>query len=198
MRYVLLDQLYGQALKGLPVLGTPRETAQRFRAGTAQERARQITAFYVILGGSTGFAFGLTGLITAPVTVPANVASVAMLQLHLCATTAAASGHDPHDAAVREACVRCVLRNSNAEDADEAEEQEAQGFLARLRTKAVERGLRIGIEQAARFARRGARSLPLVGGLIGGVSDAYATGEIGRAAQAAFVSGRPPARRADA
>lgn len=191
MRYVVLDKLYDRALSGLPVLGTPRAMARRFEGKTLEARADRAVAFYTVMSGTAGFAFGITGLITVPVTVPANIASVALLQLHLCAALAVLHGRDPHDADVRAACIACVLRRSEAEHTGREEtsqpaEREKKSLLSRLTTKLLERGVRITAEQAGRLASRGARSLPLVGGLVGGTSDAYATGEVGRAARAAF------------
>lgn len=194
MRYVVLDKLYDRALSGLPVLGTPRAMARRFKEQSLEARTDRAVKFYTVLSGTAGFAFGVTGLVTVPVTVPANIASVALLQLHLCAAMAVLHGRDPREADVRATCIACVLQRSDAEQAGEEgserpAEREKKGLLARLTTKLLERGVRITAEQAGRLASKGARSLPLVGGLVGGTADAYATGEVGRAAQAAFEDG---------
>ncbi len=185
MKYAVLDRLYDQVLAGLPVLGTPEAVARRFQTLSAGDAARRLDASYTTLCGGAGFAFGLPGLLTAPVTVPANVAGVLLLQLHLCAATAAARGRDPHEAAVREACIACVMRRSDAD----SQRDETESLLARLGTKIVERGIRVAAEQAPRFLRHSARSLPLMGGVIGGATDAYATREVARAARAAFAPG---------
>lgn len=198
MKEAFLDPLYDVAIEGLPLLGTPDETASRFlaRSGSLEARAESMSATHLALCASTGFVCGLGGFLTLPITLPANVAGVAIIQLHLCASTALLSGLDPRAPEVRSRCVACLTGATV-----EAERDVPQEVLDRSAVKIAERGVRLLAEAAVGLAelagRLGARtvlarrlprrSLPVVGGVIGGISDLYSTQKVAAAARAAFL-----------
>ena len=206
MKSLLLKPLYNRAVDGLPVLGTPAETAGRFLAGpgTLHERAEEMTGTYSLLCGSTGFVFGLGGFLTLPVTLPANIIGVATLQLHLCAATAFMGGHDIHDDEVRARVIACLVSGADAEHLEETDE--ATEVFDRSAVKLAERGIRLLAEGAVGLATRATkwtatkvvtsrlprRSLPIVGGVIGGASDAYSTGKVAEVARRTFLEDTPP------
>ncbi len=206
MKSLLLKPLYNRAVDGLPILGTPAETAGRFLAGpgTLHERAEEMTGTYTLLCGSTGFVFGLGGFITMPITLPANIIGVATLQLHLCAATAFMGGHDLHDDDVRARVIACLVGDADAEELDEGDE--VTEVFDRSAVKLAERGIRFLAEGAVGLAARATkwtakkvvtsrfprRSLPIVGGVIGGASDAYSTGKVAEAARRTFLTDAPP------
>ena len=186
LRAALLKPLYAQALREWPLLGTPVAVAARYdRSGLSQtEAADELITYYTSLGGGAGFIFGAPGLVLAPVTLPVNIASVALLQLHMCAALATLGGFDAHSQAARELSIRCLLGEGNAT----VEQDEAKGVLWRVAAKAAERGVRTLGEQVVRRASHGVvRRLPFIGGLIGGMSDAVATRRVGEAARKAFL-----------
>ncbi len=205
MRSHVLRFLYNRAVGGLPVLGTPAETAGRFLSGpgTLAERAEEMSKTHVMLCASTGFVLGLPGFLMLPITLPTNLAGVALVQLHLAAATAFMGGHDPHDKAVRERAVACLLGRGTEEP---TEEDEAVEVIDRSAVKLAERGIRFLAEGAVGLATRAGRwgatkvvtrqlprrSLPLVGGVLGGASDAYSAGKVAEAARRAFLDVEPP------
>lgn len=184
MKNALFTSLYRRAVDGLPVLGTPADVVARLPEGSPAARAERLERLYVGLCSGTGFACGLPGYATMPFTVPANITGVALLQLHMCAAIALLDGRDLQDAGTREVCIDCVLdRLDHAPRRDEVE-----GVLERVGTKIAERGVRFVSEQAPQWlSRSGARSLPLVGGLVSGVADAYSTRRVGQEARRAFL-----------
>ncbi len=200
MRSHLLNPLYSRAVSGLPGLGTPAETAGRFLSGpgTLAERAEEMSKTHTMLCASTGFVCGLPGFFMLPVTLPANLVGVALVQLHLCAATAFMGGHDPHDKAVRDRAIACLLGRGEDEP---TEENEAVEVLDRSAVKLAERGIRLHAEGAVGLVSRASRwgvtkvvtrqlprrSLPIVGGVLGGASDAYSTGKVAEAARNAFL-----------
>lgn len=199
MKSLILSPLYDTALEGLPLLGTPQETAARHaaRPGSLRDRAAEMADVHVLLSASTGFVCGLGGFLTLPVTLPANVAGVALLQLHLCAATAALAAQDPLDPEVKARSLAC-LTDGDVEHARD----EAQEVLDRSIVKIAERGLRLLAEVAVGTAeiagrlgvhhalrqRLPRRALPLIGGFIGGASDLYATRRVARAARERFLA----------
>jgi hypothetical protein len=200
MKALLLKPLYRRALSGLPLLGTPAETAARYasRPGSLHERAEEMAAAHLALCASTGFVCGLGGFITLPVTLPTNIVGVALLQLHLCASTAFLGGHDPRDPSVRAQCIACLVGVGQSSD---DERDATQEVVDRSAVKVAERGLRLlaetAVGAATKASRWGAervikrqlprRSLPIVGGVLGGASDLYATRRVAEAAREAFL-----------
>lgn len=198
MRSFVLDRLYPRALAGLPGLGTPEAFADGFRdaPGALRERAEALTHRHVAASGAAGFLGGLGGLLLMPVTVPANLAAVALVQLHMAAAVASLAGQDPRAPAVRARVVGCLIGEAPLTAAKTAEEE----TLDRVGIKLAERGLNALVTAGAGVAgwagrqvatglvkRRLLRGIPLLGGLIGAVSDGYVTLNVASAALDAFV-----------
>lgn len=196
MRADIFGRVYDRVGRGLPVLGTPQALAGRLleETGTRENAADAAISLATVLGGGTGFVFGLPGFLLTPVTLPANVVGAAGIQLHLAATIAAIAGHDPADPAIRSACLACLEKKVGRAGRNEPEEEMA----VRAGIKVLERVLRLAGEQAARgagwaarrvFLRRIGRRIPGVGGLIGAGSDGLMTRHVGRCARARFLGG---------
>ncbi|WP_143815392.1 hypothetical protein [Longibacter salinarum] len=208
----MLRTLYDQSARGLPLLGRPADEARYLRPiMNHDEAARHIIRRAVTVSGTTGFVMGLPGYLTMPITVPSNVGGVLLIQLHMCATLAALQDHDPHTDTVREASIRCVLATRDDIEVDRADrgpgssttsrtehdpdtgDEEVIGLIDRFTTKLGERGIRFLGEQAfrlgsyaARRANHASRSLPLLGGAIGAISDGMETRAVGDRAQRTF------------
>ncbi len=199
MRSYLLQPLYSVALDGLPLLGTPAETAGRslVRHGTLRERAEEMSQTHLALCAGTGFVCGLGGFLTLPITLPVNVSGVALIQLHLCASMAFLASENPVDPHVQNRIFDCITGAAEGyPDRDEAQE-----VLDRSAVKIAERGLRLVAEATVSLAQAAGkatarnavlrrlprRSLPLVGGVIGGASDLYATRRVVEAALEEFI-----------
>lgn len=192
----ILKPLYNKVTRGLPGLGTPLDVARRINggAGAREAAADRTIALYTGLGGGSGFVFGLPGFLLLPLTVPANITTVAALQLHMCAAIAALGGHDLESPETRDRCIRCLLEKLN----EQGENSEDEEVASRFGVKLAERGVRFAAEQATRavgwMARRamlrkiGLGRLPLVGGLLGASSDAVVTRHVGRCAKEAFLA----------
>lgn len=202
VRRFVLDRLYPIALDGLPVLGTPRELAAETAAlpGTLDNHVDNVVRRHLALSGAAGFVGGLGGWLTLPVTLPVNLASVALVQLHMAATIAALAGRDPAAPAVREevlACLVGILPSDGSRTADDEAvdrvglkiaERGVQTVVA-LMTGAASWGAQKATERVVR--RRLLRGVPLVGGAIGAATDAYVTWQVAAAARDAFIGGLP-------
>lgn len=194
MQSTLLRPVYHRALKGIPLLGTPAEAARRFggQDGRLDTRADRIIAAYMGMGGAAGFACGLPGILLTPITLPANVASVALIQMHMTAAVAVLGGYDLADVETREKCIECLLEKIT----DEGTNSEQKEAAARTGVKVLERGARVafGLTLGGKAARgalvRGTvlRRVPLIGGVIGAGSDAYVTSFVGRCAKRMFLT----------
>lgn len=196
MKSYLLRPLYDRVIQGLPALGTPDDVARRFRgSATREEAADRIVTLYTGLGGSAGFAFGLPGWLLMPITLPANLTTVAALQLHLSAAIARLADRDLADPATRDECIRCLLDRMD----HSGENSEEEEVTSRTGVKLAERGVRFVAEKATRLAGRAARSvvlrktgakrLPFIGGVLGAGSDGIVTRHVGLCAKERFLGG---------
>ena len=150
MKTFFLNQLYPKAVDGLPLLGTPEETAAAWRArpGDRRERAAAMIRPHIALAGTTGFVTGLGGWLTMPITVPADLTGVALLQLHMAASCAALAGRDLRAPATRDDVVECLLKTDAGENTEEEEAVERVGV------KLAERGLRYFIGKATSWTAK--------------------------------------------
>ena len=205
MKDDLFGVLYDRVLNGLPVLGTPQGLAAELleESGRPGDAADAAISLATVLGGATGFVFGLPGLLLTPVTLPANVVGAAAIQLHLAATIAAIGGHDTGDPATRLACLACLEKRIGRPGHNAPPE----ALAARTGIKLGERALRLVAEAATRgggwAARRVAlrglgRRIPGLGGLIGAGSDGLMTRHVGACARDRFLGAPAAALPAEA
>ena len=202
VRRFVLDRLYPTVLDGVPGLGTPQERAAEARlgGGSLDEQADRLVRRHLALSASAGFLSGLGGWLTLPFTLPANLAAVASVQLHMAASVAVLAGHDPRQAGTRERVLGCLIGSGPADPARDAEQE----TLDRVGLKLAERGLNLVVSSTVgavkwgakkvvkgRIQRKMLRGIPLVGGFIGAASDGYVTQKVAEAARAEFLGGIP-------
>ena len=199
VRRFVLDRLYPTVLDGVPGLGTPQSVAAEVRAagGSTDEQIDRLVRRHVALSASAGFLSGLGGWLTLPVVLPANMAAVASLQLHMAASVASLAGLDPRSGATRDRVLACLVGSGPVDPARDAEQE----TLDRVGLKLAERGINLvvsatvgaakwGAKKAAgRVQRRALRGIPLVGGFIGAASDGYVTMKVAEAARDEFFGG---------
>lgn len=173
--------------------------------GDVEVAINRIVLRSIAMGGAQGFVTNLGGLLTAAVTLPANLAGVAMVQSRMIAAIAHLRGHDLTDQRVRSAIMMVMLGRTGvneliakgklpstpmvvatapAEDPD-LEAQVAERVLGSLMGEA-------GGKQAASFL---ARRIPVIGGGVGLLTDGYSTRAVARYAREQFISRRPQISR---
>ncbi|PAP77559.1 EcsC family protein [Rubrivirga marina] len=200
VRRFVLDRLYPSVLDGVPGLGTPEARAAdaRLGGGSLDEQVDRLVRRHVALSASAGFVSGLGGWLTLPVVLPANLAAVASVQLHMAASIAALAGHDPRLPATRERVLSCLVGSGPADPARDPEQE----TIDRVGLKLAERGLNLVVSSTVGAAKWGAkkvvsgqvkrkflRGIPLVGGFIGAASDGYVTLKVAEAARGEFFGG---------
>ena len=81
----ILDWAYDQATQGVPGFDSANDLAEAYLKGngTLSEKVNSLILWQNMKAGTTGFLTGLGGLITLPVTVPANIAVVLLVQVML-------------------------------------------------------------------------------------------------------------------
>jgi hypothetical protein len=187
-------------IDGQGPLKSSRELAEEYlsdpRYASHEERLDALVRWETTKNFTTGFATGLGGLLTLPVSVPAGIGTAWIIQARMVATIAEIRGYDVTDDRVRtlamaallgDATVKEVLKDFGVKFSQRAGKAAArkipgQVFIAinkkigfRLLTKAGSKGL-INVTKV----------VPVLGGVVGGTVDAASCRAVAHAARRAF------------
>lgn len=165
-------------------------------AGALEDKVNSLIRVQNMKAASSGFISGLGGISTSLALLPANVASVLYFQVQMVTAIAIMCGMDSKDDRVKALVLQCIACSS-AVDVLKAMGVEGGKRLTtalickipRAWLSSINRAL--GVKLVTKFSEKGAvilgKSVPFVGGLIGGSVDAYTTNKIGNVARDLFV-----------
>lgn len=147
---------------------------------------------------TSGFLTGLGGLITLPVTIPANIASVLYVQLRLVAGIAMIGGYDLNSDQVQTFVYVCLTGQA----AEDILKQAGVQFGQKLAMASIKRipgsvlvkiNQKVGFRFLTKFGEKGiinmGKMVPVVGGVIGGGFDLVSTKIIAENAKKMFLTG---------
>jgi hypothetical protein len=158
--------------------------------GDVEDAVNAQVRLHVGLAGVQGFVTNLGGIASLAVSMPANVVGVTLVQCHLVAGIAHLRGYDLEDARVRNAILACMLGEDEVRDLVRTSSfpSSPMGIATSpvhdpLLDELVSR--EVTTDLLARTAGRRAvtmvgRRVPLLGGVVGGGSDALMTWQIGQ------------------
>ena len=145
---------------------------------------------------ASGFVTGLGGLITLPVTIPANIASVIYIQMRMIATLAVMGGYDLHDDEVQTLVYLCLVKTSITDVCKSAGVSVANKVTRNLLKKLPGTVLtkinqKVGFRLVTKFGEKGVVNLvkvvPVAGGIVGGGADLITTKFIANKAYKVFL-----------
>ncbi|WP_019144165.1 EcsC family protein [Aeromicrobium massiliense] len=158
--------------------------------GDVERAVKSYISSHVRMAAAQGFVTNLFGGTAAAVSIPANVAGVALVQCHLVAGIAHLRGYDLADPRVRNAALACMLGREGVQQLLKHKKLPSSPMaLATSPVHDPQLDKRVATEvttqifgnvlgkRAAVFV---ARRVPVLGGGVGATSDAYSTREIGR------------------
>lgn len=186
-----LDWAYGKAVTGFTGIDSAYELANSYlkEEGTLNEQMDSLIRWQVAKSCTTGFVTGLGGLLTMPITVPANIASVLYVQIRMICAIAHMGGHDIQDDKVKTFIYICMVGNGAKEL--------LKNFSIKIGEKALIKALasmntKIAAKLAVKFGEKSASSIgkavPILGGIVGGSLDAVSTRIIGKLAKKIFIN----------
>lgn len=194
-----------RAIAGVGPLSPAADAARkalREAEGHSGTAITEIIETHVRLAGAQGFLTNLGGLTTMAVTVPANITGLALIQTRMVAMIAHLRGYDIDDPRVRNAVLVTLIGEDDVTKLVKKRSLPAPPMaLATAPTHDHHLDERISGEVASelvervigkRLASTAGRRVPVMGGLVGGGADGYATWRIGRYADREFL---PRARR---
>lgn len=181
------------AIDGTARLPGAKASAARHlqRHGGATDHAIDaLIDFHVGLAGAQGFLTNLGGVAALPVTMPANVTGLAVVQTRMAAAMAHLRGYDLDDARVRTALIMCLLGGEQVAKRivtgklptsplaiatapmfdPHLDQRVAEEVLADLIQRVGSKNLALSV----------VRKVPILGGGVGAVMDGIATHQIGQ------------------
>jgi uncharacterized protein (DUF697 family) len=192
-----LEWLYDRAVSGVPTLDSARDLAAPYQRqfGAGDSAVDALIKWQMAKAGTASFVSSFGGVLSLPVTLPVNVASVTYIQLRMIAAIAHLRGHDIESDPVRTMALACLC---GARLADVVRDLGIR-FGTQMAHEALKRLSGDGLKQinqaiACRLAATtGATSsinltklMPVVGGVIAGGLDAAVTHTYGKTAKRLF------------
>lgn len=194
----VLNRCYIAALKGIPKTKSCYELAEEYMAKypTKESAINNFIKWQVAKCTTSGFLTSLGGIITLPVAIPANIATVWYVQLRMIATIAIISGCDPTDDIVQTLAYICFTGAEAAKIFKEAGikvgEKIAMNAIKKIPGEVIKKINRITMQRfVTKFGEKGiinlGKTIPLVGGFIGGSFDFAGTTAMAATAKSTFL-----------
>ena len=190
----MLNWAYEQVLSSHGPIDGAADLAENFRGGhgSVAEDAKALVRWQVAKTGVTGFVAGVGGVVTVPVTLPAELATVLYIHIRMIAAIAHLGGNDLSDDRVRTLCYLCLcgdgMRKILAEVGAEIARKTATTALKRLPGKVlIDINKKVGFRLFTKFGEKGviniAKMIPVLGGVVSGVLNAVWTKKVGNQAR---------------
>lgn len=177
----------------LPPAASAAQSQLREQHGDVERAVHEVIENHVRYAGGQGFLTNIGGLATAALTIPANIAGLALIQCRLVAGIAHLRGYDLADPRVHNAILACMLgedtvrslvkrRRIPAPPMAIATAPAHDPHLDTVMAAEVTSELLTKVA-GKRVATTVGRRIPVVGGIVGASADAYATWQVGRYAE---------------
>ena len=193
-----LDWAYDKAVNGVPGFDSAQKMAEDYSSGngTLRSKVNSLIRWQTLKAGISGFITGFGGLPAMPITIPANLASVLYVQIRMIAAIAYMGGHDLKNDKVQSLVYACLAGNAAKDVLKDI------GIVVgtKLTTQAIANisgktltaiNQKVGFRLLTKFGEKGAvnlgKAVPIVGGVIGGSVDIYATNKVGEVARDIFI-----------
>ena len=194
-----LDWTYDKALNGVPGMDSSPKMAQKYmqQQGSLIENANSLIRWQNAKAATSGFITGIGGFITIPIAIPANLASVLYIQVRMIAAIAQMGGYNLRDDKVKTLIYMCLVGNFAKDVLQEAGILLSTKLTAQVVKNISEKSLllinqKVGFRLLSVYGGKGifnlSKSVPLVGGIIGGSIDIIATNIVGNVARNIFLA----------
>lgn len=196
-----LDKIYGLVVDGIPHVSPPiTDFAGKYlhKCSSVDEAAMKLINAQIAKSTASGFLTGLGGIVTIPVSLPANLATVLYFQLRMIAGVAYMAGFDVHSPQVRSLSYMCLagltmeqlLKNTGIKIGTRITKSVAAKLPAKL-TASINQ--KVGYRLFTKFGNRSAlsvgKAVPILGGIISGGIDMMETQLIAERAYNMFIGG---------
>ncbi len=195
----VLDWAYDKAVNGVTGLDSAKELADDYmKEGNSKiDQVNSLIRWQNTKAGTSGFLTGLGGIITLPVAIPANIASVMYVQIRMIAAIAHIGGHDLKNDSVKALVYACLTGNAAKDILKDigivVGRKITESAIKNISGKTITAiNQKVGFRLLTKFGEKGVinlgKAVPLVGGIIGGTIDTVATNTIGNIARDTFIT----------
>jgi len=197
----LLNSAYDKSIQGIPKVSPPIEQLAAdyvSKNNDIEAAAKSFIRYQIAKCTTSGFLAGLGGLITLPVTIPANIGSVVYVQMRMIACLAHMAGYDTNSDQVQTLVYACLAGIS----VDQIVKNVGIQFGVKSATALVKKipgsvlvkiNQKVGFRFLTKFGAKGiiniGKAVPVVGGIIGGGFDFAETKIIADRAYKMFIKG---------
>jgi hypothetical protein len=174
----------------LPAAASAADKQLAEQHGNVERAVHEVIENHVRYAGVQGFATNIGGLVTAAVTIPANISGLALIQCRMVAGIAHLRGYDLEDPRVRNAILACILGEDTVRSLVRRRKIPAPPMaIATAPTHDPQLDKVMAAEVTSelltkvagkRVATTIGRRVPVVGGLVGAGADGFGTWQIGR------------------
>ena len=195
----LLDKLYDNSIQGLPKVSPPiSQLAADYldKNDNTEDAAQSFVNYQIAKCTTSGFITGLGGLLTMPITIPANIGSVLYVQMRMIACLAYMGGYDTNSDQVQTLVYACLAGIS----LDQVMKQVSVKIGTKVATNLVKKipgtvltkiNQKVGFRLITKFGTKGVinigKAIPVIGGLISGGFDFVETKVIADRAYRMFI-----------
>ena len=193
-----LDWAYEKALNGLPGDLSSESLAKSYmkKFSSTDEAIHSLIKWQTAKSSTSGFVTGLGGIVTLPVAVPVNIASVLYVQMRMIAAIAYMRGYDLKDDQVKTFVFICLTGQAASDILKQSGITVGTKLTVQLIKKVPGATLtkinqKVAFRLVTKFGEKGVINLgklvPVVGGVIGASVDGVGTKIIGNQAKKLFV-----------
>lgn len=193
-----MDWAYDKAVNGVKGLDSAEEMAADFMKGegSLKDKANRLIRWQNAKAGTSGFIAGLGGILTLPITLPANITCVLYVQIRMIAAIAKMGGFDLKDDRVKSLVYTCLVASSVKDVIKNTSLAIGQKIAVNALKKVpgeilIKINQQVGFRLLTKFGEKGiinlVKAVPVLGGVIGASFDSISTNIIGNVARDTFI-----------
>lgn len=192
-----LDWAYDKTLTGLPGQKDIHDLVNDYLSKYDKETAiKKLINFQTTKAATSGFVTGFGGILTMPVTIPANVSSVILFQMRMIAAIALIRGYDLNSDQVQTFVYATLagtsLTNIMKQTGIVVGNKMLLGVVKKIPGKTLTKiNQAVGFRMVTKFGTKGAinlgKAVPVAGAFVGGTFDTVTTRTIAKLATKTFT-----------
>ena len=195
----VLNWSYEKAVQGVAGLDSAYYLAEDYMKGndSLYDQVNSLIRWQNTKAGTSGFLTGLGGIITLPIAIPANVASVMYVQIRMIAAIAHMGGHNLNDDRVKSLVFVCLTGNAAKDILKDVGivvgKKLAENAIKNISGKTITAiNQKVGFRLLTKFGEKGVvnlgKTIPLLGGIVGATFDSVSTNTVGNIARDTFIT----------
>lgn len=195
----VLNWSYDKAVQGVAGLDSAYDLADDYlkQEGSLHAQVNSLIRWQNTKAGTSGFLTGLGGIITLPVAIPANVASVMYVQIRMIAAIAHMGGYNLNDDRVKSLVFLCLTGNAAKDILKDVGivvgKKLAENAIKNISGKTIIAiNKKVGFRLLTKFGEKGVinlgKAIPLLGGVVGATFDSVSTNTVGNIARDTFIN----------